>query len=518
MSSKAQKYKDYQLLQDHISGKVPPSSKSESQSQSQFKRNHEYTEPSLPRPAKRVPAPTQETPKKRRAIEIIHTPSQQRIIQPSQINPYDSPSAIRNLFTPQKPVAIGPTPQKDGKLLGLFDLLPEDDSPVKEAGSKNNATPSKGGAEDLGDLLATPSGAKHSRTPRSSSKRFLLDAFMTPLKRRLSNSDNSAKKSLTPSSISKLNFATPLFLRRDNPGARAKLEAVMEVDEEAILSPEAPTPRGPRRPLVRGLSSMLASLREMQDGALDEDEEAMREMEGGGGAPAARPLSAGNSRFSLQPKSSPLLHPDLLPEVLVQDSQRADNPFIEFPDLDFNKDIRDYEDGEEGMNVMEKLMVESDSKLAVYKKKGQKRMTRRHNMKPVALKKTAAKSTKVVMGKDDDIPGDEEVHDLLTPGETSQYVDIIPDTQVATFTADSLPLYESKRNFDSESEDGTEYTASIGGTRYKRAKRPSDYKTDADARKQKVGAQVHTNYQRLKIRGNTGMKGKSVGGRFGKRR
>ena len=512
----AQKYKEYGRLSNLIAGKVPPP---KVENRSHPKRKAELTEPSLPRPVKRVPAPTHDTPKKRRAVETV-TPSLERIIQPCEVDPGESPSAIRNLFTAQKPIRIGPTPQKDGKLIGLLDLIPEDDSPNKQDGWRINATPSKARMQDLGNLLATPTGAKHSRTPRSDSKRFLLDAFMTPLKRRLSNAGNSAKKSLTPSSISKLNFATPLFLRRDNPGARAKLEAVKEVDEDAILSPEAPTPRGPRKPLVRGLSSMLASLREMQDTALDEDEEAMREIEGG--APAVpRPKSANQPKFPLQPKSSPLLQPERMPDVLVQDSQRDANPFADFPDIDLSKDIGDDEDAEDEMNEMEKRMVERDSKLPVYKKKGQKRTTRKHNMKPVAIKKTAPKTRKTVgAAHDDGIPGDEEVHNLLGENaEDNQDTDVVPDTQHAnTFTADSLPLFESRRNFDSESEDGTEYTASIGGTRYKRAKRPSDYKSDAEARKHKAGAQVHTNYQRLKIRGNTGMKGKSAGGRFGKRR
>ena len=354
------KYKDYNRLQDLVSGKVPPP---KPDAQSRPKRKADADEPALPRPAKRAPAPTRETPKKRRSIENLITPSHERILQPSNANPFSSPYSVRNLFTPQKPVAIGPTPQKDGRLLGLFDLLP-DESPEKQDGAPGagvNATPSKGAAHmEIGDILATPTGAKHSRTPRSNSKRFLLDAFMTPLKRRPSNAGNSPNKSLTPSSVSKLNFSTPLFLRRDNP-IRPKLEALREEDEDEVISPEAPTPRGPRRPVVRGLSSMLASLREMQDSALDEDEEAMREMEGAGEpTQRPRPLSAGKLKLPIPPAElSPLLQHDKLPDVLVQDSQRPDNPFMEFPDLDFNKDI-EYGDEEDEMNEQEKLMIARD--------------------------------------------------------------------------------------------------------------------------------------------------------------
>ncbi len=388
-----------------------------------------------------------------------------------------------------------------------------------------NTTPSKKTGPIIGDdVMATPTGAKHSRTPRSSGKRFLLDAFMTPLKRRLSASRGqgaSRKTSLTPSSVSKLNFSTPAFLRRDTGGFSGKLEVIGEEDEvegDIKSPPSPPRPRGPSRPLVRGLSAMLRGLRDMQDTALDDDEEAMREMEGGMYGPpppkiagAIKPKSPGRPTAGAPgarelPKMAPL------PDVQVEDSQTA-NPFMEFPDLA-------YPDDEEELNEVEKAMIERDSNLAVYKKKGQKRTTRRHNMKPVQPKSKAppkkmkASTSMVEVMDEDDCPPDEEVHGLR--GENGEAV--IPDTQ-AMFTADSLPLYESTKNFDSESDDGTEYTASIGGTRYKRAKRHGDYKRNGEdeGRKQKVGAQVHTNYQRLKLR-NTGAKGGRVGGRFGKRR
>ncbi|MBN0049412.1 hypothetical protein JS756_36315, partial [Streptomyces actuosus] len=74
------------------------------------------------------------TPRKFKSAEgIFATPSQPRTTHPSQLDPYDSPSALHRLFSPRThqqsstplKAAVGPTPQRDGKALGLFDLLSE---------------------------------------------------------------------------------------------------------------------------------------------------------------------------------------------------------------------------------------------------------------------------------------------------------------------------------------------------------------------------------------------------------
>ncbi|OBT87401.1 hypothetical protein VE02_04162 [Pseudogymnoascus sp. 03VT05] len=486
----AQKYKDYNRVRDILAGKIP--------AKPLPKPKPKGPETTAPRPSKRKPpSNTHGTPAKRRAVVESRTPSQIHP-QPLPAGPFDTPSANRLLFTPQKPRVIGPTPQKDGKFLGIFDAMPSGDeiSPFKQPAASADApsiqeTPRKSKDADDG-IMATPSAARHERTPLSSSKRFLLDTFVTPLKRRRgSNEEGARQASLTPSSVSKLNLSTPSFLRRDN--RIAPLPAISE-DATDALSP--PAPRMPKRSLVRGLSSMLASLREMQEEALDDDLDALREMESGPPPPNAAPKQA-------LPKPQA---PKLQESVQVGDSQQlTDFPFIDFPDLDFNNDGKE---GDDELGEREQAIADRDRKLPVYKKKGQKRTTRKVNIRPVRTKAPAQEVAPTTYSDDEDTEygsGQEDTHD----GDT-QNPDLVPDTQEG-FDADSLPLYKAVRNFDSGSDSGTEYTASEGGTRYKRSKQKTT------GRKQKVGAQAHTNYKRMKMK-NSGAKGGRVGGRFGKRR
>ncbi|OBT61749.1 hypothetical protein VE03_09183 [Pseudogymnoascus sp. 23342-1-I1] len=489
-SNIAQKYKDYNRIRDILAGKIPAKPPPKPKSKA--------PETTAPRSSKRKsPSNTHGTPAKRRAVVESHTPSETRP-HPSTAGPFDTPSANRLLFTPQKPRVIGPTPQKDGKFLGIFDAMPSGDevSPLKQPAAPADApsiqeTPRKSRAADDG-ILATPSAARHERTPLSSSKRFLLDTFVTPLKRRRGSNEGSAKRaSLTPSSVSKLNLSTPSFLRRDN-----RIGGLAAISEDAGDALSPPAPRMPKRSLVRGLSSMLASLREMQEEALDDDLDALREMESGPPPPNAGPKQ-------VLPKPQP---PKLQESVQVGDSQQlTDFPFIDFPDLDFNNDGKD---GDDELGEREQAIADRDSKLPVYKKKGQKRTTRKVNIRPVRTKAPAQEAAPTTYSDSEDDEygaGEDDTQD----GDT-QNPDLVPDTQEG-FEAASLPLYKAVRNFDSGSDSGTEYTASEGGTRYKRSKQK------ATGRRQKVGAQAHTNYKRMKMK-NSGAKGGRVGGKFGRRR
>ncbi|KFY83193.1 hypothetical protein V498_08244 [Pseudogymnoascus sp. VKM F-4517 (FW-2822)] len=540
----AQKYKDYNRIRDILAGKIP--------AKQLPKPKPRASEPTAPRSSKRKsPSNTYGTPAKRRAVVESHTPSQIHP-HPSTSGPFDTPSANRLLFTPQKPRVIGPTPQKDGKFLGIFDAMPSGDevSPLKQSAAPADApsiqeTPRKSKNVDEA-IMATPSAARHERTPQSSSKRFLLDTFVTPLKRRRGSNEGSAKRasSLTPSSVSKLNLSTPSFLRRDN-----RIGALAAISEDAGDALSPPAPRMPKRSLVRGLSSMLASLREMQEEALDDDLDALREMESGLPPPNAGPKQTLPKPQAPKPQESvqvgdshqltdfPFIdfHDDLdalremesglpppnagpkqtLPKpqapkpqesVQVGDSQQlTDFPFIDFPDLDFNNGGKDADDE---LGEREQAIADRDGKLPVHKKKGQKRTTRKVNIRPVRTKapvQEAAPATYSDSEDDEYGAGEDDGQD----GDT-QNPDLVPDTQEG-FEADSLPLYKAVRNFDSGSDSGTEYTASEGGTRYKRSKQK------ATGRKQKVGAQAHTNYKRMKLK-NSGAKGGRVGGKFGRRR
>ena len=78
------------------------------------------------------------TPRRRNFQEMSHDESNQpESVQtpsaagnsPWKIDPYDSPSVVRSLFTPSRK-SLAPTPQKEGKVLGLFDLLADEEGTI----------------------------------------------------------------------------------------------------------------------------------------------------------------------------------------------------------------------------------------------------------------------------------------------------------------------------------------------------------------------------------------------------
>ncbi|CAG8950920.1 hypothetical protein HYFRA_00003137 [Hymenoscyphus fraxineus] len=447
----AAKYKEYNKLRDIISGKIPPP-KPEPLHQTPRKRKHEGRETSS---SKR---------------QIIQTPSR-GVINPWDVDPYDSPSVVRNLFTPLKKTAIGPTPQKDGQVLGLFDLLAEDVSPSKSDTGKNGTAP---------PIQATPRRSKshqdvslkHSRTPASTSKRRMLDAFATPLK----NRDLNGQGSKTPSSVSKLHFATPSFLRRDSQ--RIHLPPVDE-NEQGPISPQMV--RLPRKPYVRGLSSILAGLRKQEDDVADEELDILREME--------MEMENKPAPGKDNPKPAPKAVPKPIPanitedEILVADSQPG------FPLGGFDDEAQFDSNPEEETTNLDR----NGQPLKVYKKKGQKRTTRRVTMKPTRTKPSSK------------APADFDSDDELAGHHPS---DTIPETQNAD-PDEGEGFADSARNFASDDEQ-SEYTASEGGTRYRR---PNQTKTkvmgkDGKIRRvaKKVTAAAHQNFKRLKLR-NSGAKG-----------
>ncbi len=435
----ARKYKEYNKIRDLISGKIQQSAPV-SKGQTPRKRKHEDKD-------------GQAVSKRQ---QIAKTPSKSSM-QPWEVDPYESPSVIRNLFTPSRKTALGPTPQKDGQVLGLFDLL-------EENGAENARSKVQNEGNGLASILATPGkgktdqliSLKHSRTPASAGKRFMLDAFATPLK----NRDPSIQGGKTPSSVSKLHFSTPSFLRRDSH--RTALPVLNENEEGVMLSPEMV--RVPRKPLVRGLSSMLAGLRQMEDEAADEELEALREMETemeGGSKPAPKP----------KPKNPSI--------VLVEDSQPN------FPLGGFDNEAQFDSEPEESTNP---TLGRDGQHLKAYKKKGQKRTTRRVNMKPTRSKPQAPQ-----------LPPPEDSDDELRG----------PDECVLETQVDKNAGFADARNFDSDSQ--SEYTASEGGTRYRR---PDQTKKNKSVNKdgkiktaaRKVSAMAHQNFKRLKLR-NSGAKG-----------
>ncbi len=272
----------------------------------------------------------------------------------------------------------------------------------------------------------------------------MLNIFMTPSK----GSDANLLGGRTPSSVSKLHFSTPSFLRRDSQ--RTTLPVINE-----SADPESPKVARPRK-MLRGLSSILANLRKMEEEAADDDLDALREMEGGDSV--QRPMEKS------KPKAKAL---DMPAEILVEDSQ------VQLPLGGFD---------DEGMfdSEPEDAKNRDGQDLKVYKKKGQKRTTRRSTMKPVRGKVQ---------------------HDVNATIHEEDEVEAVAETQ---FEESGAAFAVDARNFDTDTS-GSDYTASEGGTRYKRSA-PKQKKNKEGVRSTKVGALAHANFKRLKLR-NSGAKG-----------
>jgi hypothetical protein len=241
-----------------------------------------------------------------------------------------------DFFSPQGPTMIGPTPQRDGIVLGLFDMLPAE-TPSKrrkilgDIGLNVPQTPSRK-FQDAASETSLESRARGERTPLSAGKRFLLNQFVTPKKIKLQEEG-------TPSSTTR-GLATPAFLRRDN--------VLSAIDEEDDATPR-PAP-WKRRGLGRSLSAMIQAMKKDEEDKLDEEADIMREME-------------------MEEEGIPAPRKSRVPEILVEDSQMA------MP-LGPDRGLESENDSEA------KPELGPDGKpRRVWKKKGLKRQTRRVNSK-----------------------------------------------------------------------------------------------------------------------------------------
>ncbi|KAJ5029600.1 DNA replication and checkpoint protein-domain-containing protein [Bipolaris maydis] len=316
----SQKYKEYSKLRAQLSRKAAPETPSK---QTRSRNAVVDTEPTTKAATKTVVT----TPMKRKREEDELSENVTQAV---------------DLLSPQGPAVIGPTPQRDGIVLGLFDQLPFALTPTKsrtvlgEVGLNVPQTPSKG-LEDGASEALLESRARGERTPLSAGKRFLLNQFVTPKKRRLDEEG-------TPSSTMH-GLATPAFLRRDN--------ALGAIDEEDETTPR-PAP-WKRRGLGRSLTAMIQAMKKDEDDKLDEEADIMRELEM-------------EEEGIVAPKKS------RVPQLLVQDSQA---PMPLGPDRGAESEEESEEEPELGPDGKPRR---------AWKKKGMKRQTRRVIMRPNIVK------------------------------------------------------------------------------------------------------------------------------------
>jgi 26S proteasome regulatory subunit N12 len=334
----AQKYKEYNKFRNVLAGKPEP------QTPSKAPRKRKTMDDNVRTPSKPLFKPVT-TPAKHEQVENTTLVS--------------TPGSASNLFTPVHVRSkIGPTPQKDGLVLGIFDLL-QSETPSRaqrtvlgDVGPNVMQTPSKnhGGSEDT---LSVEEWARGSRTPLSAGKRFLLDKFATPKKRKRDEEG-------TPSSTMK-HFSTPMFLRRDT----RPLDIIDEEDE--------PTPRPApwkRRGLGRSLSSMIQTLKKQEEERAQEarleEEEAMRQEEDrlDDELEMMREMEMEAAGISV-PRPKPA------PKLLVEDSQ---GPMKLGPDT---LEESDQDETQQSLGALDR----NGNPRKAWKKRGQKRTTRRVNSK-----------------------------------------------------------------------------------------------------------------------------------------
>ena len=361
--------------------------------------------------------------------------------------------------------ALGPTPQKDGEVLGIFDALPAG-TPSKGAQMSAvvpelavSATPSKRATSSSEPTL--------SRTPQSSGKRFYLGGFVgTPLKRKREDED------CTPSTAKRL-FATPSFLRRTIPLAR-----IDEDDNERGTT----APPFKKRGLVRSLSTIIQGLRKQEEQRMDDEWDIMRELE-----EEDEPSNPGKGKAT---------------DILVEDSQGVEMPLGPDQGAELSEDEADVDPGSLDAN---------GNPRKVWKKKGLKRQTKRVKMRPVLHK--PKKVTTEELSRDAEVESEvvEETHDLSSKS--------MPREEEAIDTA---PEDLEDGGNESDYEDGVKQPDMK--PKSKKQKKQKDVKSKTqdgagdkkDRKPTKVNALAHTNFRKLKIK-NKNSKANGRGGRFGRR-
>ena len=356
-------YKEYNRLRDVLDGKAPVDRRKDVKT-----KIREAQKPPKASPKKRKKTTFESDVANSQREPTTVTPRKSYSVHPSDLDPYDPPNSV----TPRPLKAyIGPTPQRDGKVLGLFDLLTG-----SSKGTPSSSTRQKRKADALtegtGNVVQTPSRKKgdilqfldgaegagnhtgkrqrFERTPASEGKKFLLSQFFatpsttrfmangdlgeernmdkTPLRTRLLAGRAPVTREYIPEAERSGPDSTPPFLRRTTSMNQRSTAA--ETDQP-FASPEK-VRTGPSRLSLfkkgRSLSEIVKDLRKAQDEEHDDDLEALNDMEDGGRTDNAN--------------------------VRVEDSQT---------------------DGQQQEQ-------EGQQPQRVWKKKGQKRTTRRVNMKP----------------------------------------------------------------------------------------------------------------------------------------
>lgn len=237
------------------------------------------------------------------------------------------------------------------------------------------------------------------------------------------------------------------------------------------------------KPVMRVLSALVKGLREMEDAKLDDEMEMLREMEG-----------AGQEQKQSLIKNAP--------KVCVKDSQA--------PDMPLGPDGQG-ESEDDDVNALKADGMDRNGKpLKIWKKKGQKRTTRRVKIRP----NTAKWNPEPAWQGGREADSEDEV-------EAVEETQLVPDGQ-AKAAADEIDGLQTDDEYVSEGlvdEDAPKSQRTTKGGRQKgRPKQSAESKPlkEKEKKKKGVSATAHANFRALKIK-NKQSKGKGRG-RFGRRR
>ncbi|KAF2195477.1 hypothetical protein K469DRAFT_616157 [Zopfia rhizophila CBS 207.26] len=428
----SQKYKQYNKIRDILSVKAVPQTPSKASRKRKILDDNDRTP-------------------KARPLNPTTTPSKRKY-EDDEVAANVPDSASKSL-SPQGPTMIGPTPQRDGIVLGLFDLLTAE-TPSKNRTVLNDVvpnivqTPSKnhGKVESEGSIESRARGEK---TPLSSGKRFLLDRFVTPKKRKLDIEG-------TPTSALE-GFSTPAFLRRDNV-----LDSINEENEKT----HRPAP-WKRRGLGRSLSSMIQSMKRQENDRLDEEADIMREME-------------------MEDEDIPIPKKPKLPEILVHDSQA---PMPLGPDgAGESGDEVEENEAEDGLDQNGKAKK-------VWKKRGQKRQTRRVILRPSFVKPKPRPKPQAV--GDDSSDRDPVGIPQMNPENEGSDHDFSGEDEASDYVSDDSHTPKKRKIQHKKSVDTSKKDAKDKATKQEGS---------VKAATRKIKATAHANYRRLKIK-SKGAKG-----------
>ncbi|KAF2640237.1 hypothetical protein P280DRAFT_452821 [Massarina eburnea CBS 473.64] len=443
----AQKYKEYNKLRTILSGKHDPRTPAHDADRSREAAKAEESR-SLKRKCEANAPQTSAEKKTKRAETEAHVTTPRKKDSPVQSQ---SPS----------PAFIGPTPQRDGKALGLFDHLPEA-TPSKSRtvfGSIDAnilRTPSKTPAKT--NTIATPETTrKWARTPMSSAKKFMLSQWVSPPK---TEQDTPTSSPTYPQ--------TPAFLRR---GAY-----LAPIDED-----HEPTPRiapWKRATLFNRLSvvQVIQARKKAEEERFDEDADIMRELE------MDEMEAMGVSTAKKQTFQERL-------SVAVEDSQ---------PAMPLGVD-RHPESDEEG--DAEEVPGPDGKPMKIWKKRGLKRQTRRVNMKP-HFPKPEPLPTQIYEDEPDSAVPETQINTGSNVGE----VDFSSDDD-SEYASDAS---HSQKKAKAQNKKAASSPSQMGKENKDVLKQTKDGAVKKAARK--IKATAHANYQKLKIKSKGGNGGK---GRFG---